>query len=377
MIGMRQIRGGMLGCGVLVVAVTDVRADTITVCSSGCDHTSIQAAIDAASDGDVIQLSAETYSISTTVDTGGKQVTIQGATDKSGSPATILDGGGACRVLICQSGETSSTIFRNLRVTNGAASSYPDSYGGGMLVSSSGPLIQNCDFVSNSAEYGGGLAILGGPVLTDCRFLRNLAISSGGAVYHEEASYLVPVSGTFVRCEFEGNRAEVEGGGGFHNMNGSPVLDTCTFVNNQAIDPSSGGTAGGGLLTSSGGPSLSSCVFTFNLAGEGVGAAIHNGASILLTDCDFCGNAATGYTNMDGEFVTIGGNAIDASSSGNRIVNGLCVVGDLNFDGEVTLADRTALNEALGVCAADIDGDGQVTGADIAFILSFWGGCVP
>ena len=36
-------------------------ADTITVCQSGCDHTSINAAIAAADDGDVIQLSAEIY----------------------------------------------------------------------------------------------------------------------------------------------------------------------------------------------------------------------------------------------------------------------------------------------------------------------------
>lgn len=36
-------------------------AETITVCAKGCDHTSINAAITVASDGDVIQLAAETY----------------------------------------------------------------------------------------------------------------------------------------------------------------------------------------------------------------------------------------------------------------------------------------------------------------------------
>ena len=53
-------------------------ADTITVCASGCDHTSINAAIDAASDGDVLQLSAETYTEGTTIDTDGKAITILG-----------------------------------------------------------------------------------------------------------------------------------------------------------------------------------------------------------------------------------------------------------------------------------------------------------
>ena len=35
---------------------------TITVCASGCDYSSIQDAIKAASDGDTIDLAAETYS---------------------------------------------------------------------------------------------------------------------------------------------------------------------------------------------------------------------------------------------------------------------------------------------------------------------------
>ncbi|MDA0215357.1 MAG: nitrous oxide reductase family maturation protein NosD, partial [Planctomycetota bacterium] len=36
-------------------------ADTITVCASGCNYTSINAAIAAAQNGDVIQLAAQTY----------------------------------------------------------------------------------------------------------------------------------------------------------------------------------------------------------------------------------------------------------------------------------------------------------------------------
>ena len=39
-------------------------SDTLTVCSSGCDYTDIQSAIDDASDGDVIEIAAGTYSTS-------------------------------------------------------------------------------------------------------------------------------------------------------------------------------------------------------------------------------------------------------------------------------------------------------------------------
>ena len=59
-------------------------ADTLTVCASGCQYTSINAAIDAASDGDVILLSAETYYEGARINTDGKAITLRGATDKSG-----------------------------------------------------------------------------------------------------------------------------------------------------------------------------------------------------------------------------------------------------------------------------------------------------
>ena len=79
----------------------------------------IQAAINAASNGDTIQLAAGQYDITTTIDPGGKQVTILGTVDGNGDPTSILDGGGTVRVLICQSGETSTTVFENLVVQNG------------------------------------------------------------------------------------------------------------------------------------------------------------------------------------------------------------------------------------------------------------------
>ena len=42
--------------GLFASAAPTARAETITVCASGCDHTSINAAIDASKEGDVIQL---------------------------------------------------------------------------------------------------------------------------------------------------------------------------------------------------------------------------------------------------------------------------------------------------------------------------------
>ena len=45
---------------------------------------------------------------------------------------------------------------------------------------------------------------------------------------------------------------------------------------------------------------------------------------------------------------------------------------DADGDGDVDADDRTAVNDALGLCAADIDGDGQVDGADLGKLLAVW-----
>ena len=46
-------------------------------------------------------------------------------------------------------------------------------------------------------------------------------------------------------------------------------------------------------------------------------------------------------------------------------------------DADVDVDDRTVVDDAIGRCAADINGGGEVDGADLAFILSWWGVCSP
>ena len=106
----------LLAAVALAFSSVTASAETITVCASGCDYTSINAAIGAASDGDVIQLAAQTYFEGEQIDTLGKGITLRGVLDKAGEPASVLDGAGTHRVLICESGETTATVFENLAV---------------------------------------------------------------------------------------------------------------------------------------------------------------------------------------------------------------------------------------------------------------------
>ncbi len=69
----------LLATVALAFSSVTASAETITVCASGCDYTSINAAIGAASDGDVIQLAAETYFEGSQIDTLGKAITLRGS----------------------------------------------------------------------------------------------------------------------------------------------------------------------------------------------------------------------------------------------------------------------------------------------------------
>ena len=65
--------------GLVASVNSTATAEILTVCASGCQYTSINAAIDASSNGDVIQLAAETYYEGSVVDTDGKAITLRGA----------------------------------------------------------------------------------------------------------------------------------------------------------------------------------------------------------------------------------------------------------------------------------------------------------
>ena len=349
----------------------------------------IQAAIDGASDGDTIQLAAGQYDITTTIDPGGRQVTILGTVDGDGDPTSILDGGGAFRVLICQSGETSTTVFENLVVQNGLATgSFPDNAGGGMYNDSdSSPTLTNCTFTGNSASYGGGMYNrYGSPTLTDCTFTSNSADTVGGGIYNNASSPTLTnctftsnsssddggggmsnaaSSPTLTDCTFTGNSAEI-GGGMFNRNSSSPTLANCTFTGNSADD------RGGGMCNSStSSPTLTDCTFTGNSADYGGGGMYsQEGSSPPLTNCNFCGNTST-----SGD-LNIGGSAIDDKSSGNLLLLN-CNTGDVNFDLKIDSGDLgylLALWGASSVLNADINQDGEVNRADLAYILSYFGG---
>ena len=164
---------------------------------------SIQDAIDAAVDGDMIQLAAGVYF--ERIDLSGKAVTLQG--DPAGG--SVLDGDGAGPVVTISNGEGRGTLLTNLEIRNGSAM-----FGGGLEVLNASPIIKNCTIHDCSAASAGGGAVFGGgrPLLTGCTFWKNSA-DLGGAIAVTSADVELDL------CVFQLNRATDGGGarGRFHH----------------------------------------------------------------------------------------------------------------------------------------------------------------
>ena len=201
------------------------QAATLDVCPTGCTYSSIQDAIDASSDGDVIEIAAGTY-YEYEVNPGGRAITIRGATNGDGTSVVTIDAQGNGSVLLCDSGETESMRFENLIITGGSAAG-----GGGMLNYWSSPTLENCTFDNNTTnDDGGGMMNLSSSsTLVDCTFTNNTASDWGGGMYNNGSTL------TLIGCTFEGNTADgpVGRGGGMYNS-GSPMLENCTFTYNTA-----------------------------------------------------------------------------------------------------------------------------------------------
>ena len=156
-----------LAVPVLLLSSVVSHASELTVNSAGtASFTTIQSAILAAQNGDIIVVEPGTYTGSgaNVIDPLGKSITIR---SRDGAESTIIDGEGARRGIFCQSGETSDTVIDGFTIQNCAAplfdwdedGNFDDSYGGAIGCFSSSPTLINCVLTESSAERGGGIAI--------------------------------------------------------------------------------------------------------------------------------------------------------------------------------------------------------------------------
>jgi hypothetical protein len=199
---------------------------TLSVIAAGVllvpsEYSTIQAAIDAAIDEDVIVVADGTYSGegNRDIDFKGRTVTVRSA---NGPANCVINCQGTPgephRGFYFHSGEDAPSVVAGFTIRSG----YAD-YGGGIFNDQSSPTVRNCEFVGNTADmFGGGIENYDShATIVNCVFSGNSAQEGGGI---DNACS----SAKLINCTFSGNTAAVSGGG-IYNLDSSTTIRNCVL----------------------------------------------------------------------------------------------------------------------------------------------------
>jgi predicted outer membrane repeat protein len=269
-------------------------ATTWTVDDDGkADFDNIQAAVDAANDGDEIIVMPGTYTSTQdghVVNMLGKAVTLRSSdpTVSDVVAATIIDGEGVRRGIVSINSSADTVVIEGFTITNGYSVEfdydgngdidYWEDDGGGLLNRSSDITISNCRFIENIAkDYGGGICCRSGVnLISNCTFIFNTC--KGSSTYG--------------------------GGGGILMANGAEsIISDCEFRGNTA-------TNGGGIFFQHDDHEVSHCYFEDNFAYKNGGGIEFHGDNLTLTDTVFCANNPD---SVYGKWLDGGGNCMTSS----------------------------------------------------------------
>ena len=270
---------------VCMLLVVPCQGRIITVDDDGpADFNNIQAGIDDANDGDIVEVRAGVYTGTGNRDINflGKAITVRSTdpNDPCVVVATIIDcnGSGAeyHRGFNLDNGEGPNSVVNGLTIMNG----YFD-YGGGILCNDSSPKIMNCIIKANEASSGGGgiFVITAG---SNPKIINNLLIgnkaSDGAAIYTGNGSPEI------INCTIKTNEASSYGGGIFCSISTPKIINSLLTGNKADI---------GGAIYATGNwcvPEIINCTVNGNKGGGAGGLVSFSAAECNVNNCIFENN---------------------------------------------------------------------------------------
>lgn len=207
------------------------------------DYSTIQSAIDAAADGDIINVGPGAYSES--LDLSGKSLEIVGT---SGYQQTILNNNGAPSPKISVPEGESTVRVAGFSIINGVGASMTSVLGGQVT-------FEGCRWSGGQHDRGAAVFANNADLeFNDCRFLNCVVTQEGGAIHATDSNL------DFTDCFFTSNRCTGTGGGAIWQLGGTLDLTRSEFSSNLC----DGGTrsAGGSIyLTNVSGGEWEGCKF--------------------------------------------------------------------------------------------------------------------
>ena len=175
--------------------------------------TNIQAALDVAMDGALVQVMPGVYGGvgNANIDFHGKSVQLVSA---AGPRRTVIAGQPSIPAFRFHSGESNDCVLSGFTIREcGALVSTADGWvvtnpaSAVVCVSNSNPCVTNCIIVENRGRYGGGFFVRSSsPAISDCTISNNYAVLGGGV-------FAADASPTLSDCRIEENRSATFDGG--------------------------------------------------------------------------------------------------------------------------------------------------------------------
>ena len=273
----------------------------------------------------------------------------------SGEDVSIIDAQQTSRVITME--ECDNNIISDLTITGGLA----DSYGGGMNLHTSDPILTNVTISNNTANWGGGMHLSNSnPTLTHVTISNNQALQGGGM-------RLVSSDPILTNVTISNNTAN-NGGGGMYLNFANPIMTNSIIWDNS---PQS-------IYTSSGTPLITYSDIEGGWEGEGniddnPQFTDPDNGDYTLMETSPCIDTGTIIEDMEycGDAPDMGAYEYCEEECGAELA-------DVTGDGQINVLDLVQisyyvleLSTPAYPCAADYNQDGQVNILDLVQISNY------